>query len=139
MWIEIIGVSDLQVIGFFGFLLFENSFGYKVFGIFKIFCLLLEIEIDIMFMKLDSNFDCVLCWVSLDMCFVDIWLGVDFDVEGVFNERSYFDIEGNIFYDRIVERRESGYIKLCILIISSGMESIDDMLERCWRVQKSID
>lgn len=139
MWTETTGVSDLQATGSPGSSPLENSLGHKVSGTFKIPRLPLEIEIDIMFTKLDSNFDRALRRASSDMCFADTRLGADFDAEGASNERSYFDTEGNISYDRTVERRESGHTKPCISITSSGMESIDDMLERCWRAQKSID
>lgn len=64
-------------------------------------------------MKLNYDVDCVLCCVSLDMCFVDIQFLVDLNFEGVINERSCFCFDSNVFYDRIVDSGVSKYIELC--------------------------
>lgn len=131
--------SDLQAPGSHGFPLLETGKDHEVIGTFGIPRLPEEILLDNIFMKLNHDVDHVLRRASSDMCFADTQVAADINSKGAINERSQFCIDSNSPYDRTVDSGISERSEPRASTDGSDMGSVDDMLERCWRAQKSID
>lgn len=132
-------VSDLQAPGSPGFPLLDTRKDHEIIGTFGIPRLPEEILLDNIVMKLNYDVDRVLRRASSDMCFADTQFPADLNSEGAINERSCFRSDSNVPYDRTVDSGVSKHIEPRQTTNSSDIGTIDDMLERCRRTQKSID
>jgi len=128
-------VIVLQAPGSHAYPLLENGKDHEAIGTFEIPRLPEEILLDNIVMKLSHDVDRSLRRVSSDMCFADTQVAADLRSDGVINERSCFGSDINLPYDGTVHCGVSERA----LTKCSDTESIDEMLERCWRAQKSID
>lgn len=132
-------VSILQAPGSNGFPLPETGKDREGNGVFGIPRLPEEILLDNIVVKLNQDVDRVLRRASSDMCFADTQIAADFNSEGAMNERSRCTSDSSSPYEMSVDIGVSERIEPRATTNGSDMGSIDDMLERCWRAQKSID
>lgn len=128
-------VNDLGAPGSHRFSPLETGKGDEISGTIGFPRLPEELLLDNIVMKLNNDVDRVLRRASSDMCFADTQFAADFNSEGAFN-KSRFHSDSNIPYDRTVDSVVS---ESRASTMSDDIGSIDDMLERCWRAQKSID
>ena len=131
-------VRDLRANGFNGYSPLETGKGFEVSGTFGIPRLPEELLLDNIIMKLNNDVDRVIRRASTDMCFADTQSAADFNSEAAFS-KSRFHFDRRISYDTNVDNVVHESIERRASTISGNLGSINDMLESCWRAQKSVD
>lgn len=119
--------------------LLEDGKDYVVTGTFGTNRLAEELLLDTIFMKLNNDVDRVLRRASSDMCFSDTQVAAYLSSDGAIHKRSQFYSDSNCSYARTGNGGVSELIEPRVPTSGSDIGSVYDMLERCRRVQKSID
>lgn len=133
-----LSVSDSRAPGSHGFSPLESGKRDDLSAIFGIPRLPEESLLDNIVMKLNHDVDRVLRRASSDMCFADTQFVPDFNSEGAYN-KNRFHSDNNIPHERTVDSVGNERMEPRQSTISGEIKEIDDMLERCWRAQNSID